>query len=84
MEVLCLHPSTLNAFATPQNNQRFNLLGSSNGFHSSKQSTYRLKQQNAGRFCIRAEAVEEEYEIKQVKDMAAARKRWDSMVFQHN
>lgn len=27
------------------------------------------------------QVVEEEYELKQMKDMAAARKRWDAMVF---
>lgn len=26
------------------------------------------------------QAVEEEYELKQMKDMAAARKRWDALV----
>lgn len=26
------------------------------------------------------QVVEEEYEVKQMKDMAAARKRWDAMV----
>lgn len=30
---------------------------------------------------IRMQAVQEEYELKQMKDMAAAKKRWDALVF---
>lgn len=30
---------------------------------------------------IRMQAVDEDYEVKQVRDMAAARKRWESLVF---
>lgn len=80
MEVLCVHPSILTSFATTTpKNQSWKPGGSSNGFHLSKLSPLKLQTQNVRR-CIRAQAVEEEYDLKQVKDMAAARKRWESLL----
>lgn len=32
---------------------------------------------------VRIRAADEDYELKQMKDMAAARKRWEALVFSH-
>ncbi|XP_024973159.1 rhodanese-like domain-containing protein 11, chloroplastic [Cynara cardunculus var. scolymus] len=41
---------------------------------------HQIQYKSGYRGIIRAQAVDEDYELKQVKDMAAARKRWESLV----
>ncbi|KAI3763183.1 hypothetical protein L1987_53635 [Smallanthus sonchifolius] len=56
------------------NNHRLHLFNSSSFNHKPLQfhSTYTR--------IVKAQAVDEDYELKQVKDMAAARKRWDALI----
>ncbi|KAD5507827.1 hypothetical protein E3N88_15530 [Mikania micrantha] len=39
-----------------------------------------LQSQSTYKGIVKAQAVDEDYELKQVKDMAAARKRWDALI----
>ncbi|XP_059639289.1 rhodanese-like domain-containing protein 11, chloroplastic isoform X2 [Cornus florida] len=55
-------------------------LSSPDPSHLKLRRSYRTRQRYSR--IIRMQAVEEEYELKQMKDMAAARKRWEAMVRQ--
>lgn len=62
-------------------------LGTTNSFNSFELSSLRRRRPFDGipprrgrRIIIRLQAVDEDYELKQVKDMAAARKRWEALV----
>ncbi|XP_031103135.1 rhodanese-like domain-containing protein 11, chloroplastic isoform X1 [Ipomoea triloba] len=70
--------------SSPPQQQRWNLLGSASCLAPSlaplslKSGVSLVKFQC--RSGIRMQQVEEEYELKQMKDMAAARKRWDALI----
>ncbi|TMX03186.1 hypothetical protein EJD97_017821 [Solanum chilense] len=67
----------LGAVRTCQKEGRCPLIGSIHFLSSPFPSTLKsLKYKNN----IRMQAVEEEYELKQMKDMAAAKKRWDALI----
>ncbi|KAK2974660.1 hypothetical protein RJ640_030268 [Escallonia rubra] len=59
-------------------------LGTAHCFKTSKFSSLKFRPlcriHHGDRSGIRMQAVDEDYELKQVKDMAAARKRWESLV----
>ncbi|KAJ9559875.1 hypothetical protein OSB04_005035 [Centaurea solstitialis] len=59
------------------NNHR---LSNPNWLTSSSFNHKPLQFRSTYRGIVRAQAVDEDYELKQVKDMAAARKRWESLV----
>ncbi|XP_044486140.1 rhodanese-like domain-containing protein 11, chloroplastic isoform X2 [Mangifera indica] len=64
--------------------QSTKLLGKARHFKSVKPSSLKLTPSvsthhpNSG--CVRMQAGEEDYELKQMRDMAAAKKRWDTML----
>ncbi|KAJ0804422.1 putative Rhodanese-like domain-containing protein [Helianthus annuus] len=59
------------------NNLRFN---KTHLFNSSLITHKPLQFQSTHKWAVKAQAADEDYELKQVKDMAAARKRWDALV----
>ncbi|KAJ0603710.1 putative Rhodanese-like domain-containing protein [Helianthus annuus] len=59
------------------NNLRFN---KTHLFNSSLITHKPLQFQSTLKWVVKAQAADEDYELKQVKDMAAARKRWDALV----
>ncbi|KAL2492408.1 Rhodanese-like domain-containing protein 11 [Abeliophyllum distichum] len=80
MEAWGFHPS-LNALSISQKPKILqSVSGSTQLSNSSCPSFFRHKIKQNYRSGIRLQAVEEEYELKQMKDMAAARKRWESLV----
>ncbi|XP_073023078.1 rhodanese-like domain-containing protein 11, chloroplastic isoform X1 [Primulina eburnea] len=71
----------INAFSTPQIPNRWNNLSDSALRPSAASpSVSRRKIRHIFKGGIRMQVVEEEYEVKQMRDMAAARKRWEALV----
>ncbi|XP_022012289.1 rhodanese-like domain-containing protein 11, chloroplastic isoform X2 [Helianthus annuus] len=60
------------------NNLRFN---KTHLFNSSLITHKPLQFQSTLKWVVKAQAADEDYELKQVKDMAAARKRWDALAW---
>ncbi|XP_075519568.1 rhodanese-like domain-containing protein 11, chloroplastic isoform X2 [Primulina tabacum] len=76
---LLLRP--INAFSIPQIPNRWNNLSDSALMSSAASpSVSRRKIRHIFKGGIRMQVVEEEYEVKQMRDMAAARKRWEALV----
>ncbi|XP_055802039.1 rhodanese-like domain-containing protein 11, chloroplastic [Solanum dulcamara] len=70
----------LGALRTCQKEQRCQLIGSIHFLSSPVPSTLKSCASFKYRNDIRMQAVQEEYELKQMKDMAAAKKRWDALI----
>ncbi|KAM0035165.1 putative Rhodanese-like domain-containing protein [Helianthus debilis subsp. tardiflorus] len=62
---------------THYNNPRLN---KTHLFNSTLITHKPLQFQSTHKWVVKAQAADEDYELKQVKDMAAARKRWDALV----
>ncbi|KAL0441108.1 UNVERIFIED_CONTAM: Rhodanese-like domain-containing protein 11, chloroplastic [Sesamum radiatum] len=81
MEALGLHFSSINGLSVAQRLRGGNYLsGSALMPIATAQSFFTLKFHNNCRTATRMQVVEEEYEVKQMKDMAAARKRWEALL----
>ncbi|KAL0417253.1 UNVERIFIED_CONTAM: Rhodanese-like domain-containing protein 11, chloroplastic [Sesamum latifolium] len=81
MEALGLQFSSINGLSVAQRLRGGNYLsGSALMPIATAPSFFTLKFHNNCRSGIRMQVVEEEYEVKQMKDMAAARKRWEALV----
>ncbi|XP_073270158.1 rhodanese-like domain-containing protein 11, chloroplastic [Primulina huaijiensis] len=71
----------INAFSTPHIPNRWNHLSDSALMpRAASPSVSRSKIRHIFKGGIRMQVVEEEYEVKQMRDMAAARKRWEALV----
>lgn len=72
----------LNALSKSHTEQTLKFVGSNSThfFNSSRISSANFRTKRNQKSAIRMQVVEEEYELKQMKDMAAARKRWDTMI----
>ncbi|KAK9073553.1 hypothetical protein SSX86_007877 [Deinandra increscens subsp. villosa] len=82
MEATSLSLSPLISISSnPNSNRR---LGKTNLFNSSSRNhkplQFQSKSTSTYKGIVKAQAVDEDYELKQVKDMAAARKRWEALV----
>ncbi|KAK6148261.1 hypothetical protein DH2020_019173 [Rehmannia glutinosa] len=81
METLGLRVSPINALNLGQRPKSWNNLSGSALFPiGTGPSFLSLKVRHNCRAGTRMQVVEEEYEVKQMKDMAAARKRWEALV----
>ncbi|KAI3737374.1 hypothetical protein L2E82_27374 [Cichorium intybus] len=86
MDVLALSVSPL--ISTPSNpknhthfsNHRFRQTHFFNPSSLNYKPLHQIQFQSSYKGFIKAQAVDEDYELKQVKDMAAARKRWEALV----
>ncbi|KAL3835265.1 hypothetical protein ACJIZ3_010001 [Penstemon smallii] len=82
MGIMGLQLSPINALAVSQKPKKWNnYLSSSNPVPISTSPSFlqhKIRQNFRGR--IRMQVVEEEFEVKQMRDMAAARKRWESLL----
>ncbi|XP_073139670.1 rhodanese-like domain-containing protein 11, chloroplastic [Henckelia pumila] len=71
----------ISALSNPEIPKRWNNLSDSALMSSAASpSVFRRKIRQNSKGGIRMQVVEEEYEVKQMKDMAAARKRWEALV----
>ncbi|CAI9112806.1 OLC1v1013298C1 [Oldenlandia corymbosa var. corymbosa] len=80
MEALGLGLSPFTALSSTHQQQSSKLLTSTHVFTSSRMPPSKFRVHQNFQSAIRMQVVEEEYEVKQAKDMAAARKRWDAMI----
>lgn len=80
MEALSFGFSPLNAVTTSSKQQTLKHLGTAHFFNSTKMPSFNFRAHQNFRGGIRMQVVEEEYEVQQAKDMAAARKRWEAMI----
>ncbi|XP_027168136.1 rhodanese-like domain-containing protein 11, chloroplastic [Coffea eugenioides] len=72
--------SPLNAVTTSSKQQTLKNLGTAHFFNSTNMPSFNFRTQQNCRGGIRMQVVEEEYEVQQAKDMAAAKKRWEAMI----